>query len=353
MSRVLVVEADPGLRQGVVRMLQRLGHTPLPADDAPAALLALARKRVDVILMDIDMPAPGGFGLLRQINEAEHPPVVGMGTDPEADDIILLMRLGGVDFVRRPVSLEVLDGALARAARRGSASMALGSGRDEGTREPERSRGAARGKAVRRALASRSGGLASSASASTMSASRSQEARRPSRSKEASKEKEEVPPTGRDSDPLVERIRVTLQSLRDGRLNLPVMGGVAHSIFSLSEDDEIEVDRVVDLVSTDPGFAIEVLRAAQTGKYSSARAVTSLRDACMQLGNLTVLALAQEVLVSRLHQLGSGPLARTAARMWRNSRILAQAVRLLAADDPRVAPDHAFRGVPRGTPTIC
>ena len=116
MSRVLVVEADPGLRQGVVRMLQRLGHTPLPADDAPAALRALARKRVDVVLMDIDMPAPGGFGLLRQINEGEHPPVVGMGTDPEADDIILLMRLGGVDFVRRPVSLEVLDGALARAA---------------------------------------------------------------------------------------------------------------------------------------------------------------------------------------------------------------------------------------------
>ena len=55
-ERVLVVEDEPAVRELTTAMLRRLGYEVVAAEDGAAALRALERTRVDLMLTDVDLP---------------------------------------------------------------------------------------------------------------------------------------------------------------------------------------------------------------------------------------------------------------------------------------------------------
>ncbi len=117
--RVLFVDDDPTFRRVMAREIEGFGYEAEVVGTAEEALFALARRRPDVAVFDLRLPGADGLTLLQQSRAAEPDlPVLmltGHGGVPEA---VQAMRLGAYDFLTKPVSLDVMESALARALER-------------------------------------------------------------------------------------------------------------------------------------------------------------------------------------------------------------------------------------------
>jgi two-component system NtrC family response regulator len=115
MPRVLIVDDDAALREGVAEALLDAGHVPEHAADGPAALARLARGGIEAVLLDLRMPGMDGMEVLRRIRAEKNPPPVAVLTAvPTAANTIEAMRLGAVDHLAKPVGRAELLDLLAR-----------------------------------------------------------------------------------------------------------------------------------------------------------------------------------------------------------------------------------------------
>ncbi|WP_341242436.1 response regulator [uncultured Nocardioides sp.] len=71
--RFLVVDDQEDIRDIMVRMLTRLGHSADEAEDGQYAVEALAAERYDVMFLDLSMPRMSGEDVVRWLRE--HPDV--------------------------------------------------------------------------------------------------------------------------------------------------------------------------------------------------------------------------------------------------------------------------------------
>ncbi len=87
------------------------GYTVLVAMDGQQALAVAGRMMPDLILMDAIMPNMDGFeacAALKQDSELESIPVIFMTGLSDSDDVVRGLAAGGVDYVTKPVNLDVL-----------------------------------------------------------------------------------------------------------------------------------------------------------------------------------------------------------------------------------------------------
>jgi PAS domain S-box-containing protein len=118
-GRVLLVEDDPSVREGVRRMLGASGYEVVEATDGSAALATLAKDAhaFEVLLSDVAMPSLDGRQLSREVR-ARWPtlPIVLMSgfADPDAVE----RDVPGVTFLQKPLEVATLVAAVQGAARR-------------------------------------------------------------------------------------------------------------------------------------------------------------------------------------------------------------------------------------------
>ncbi|MBS0509366.1 MAG: response regulator transcription factor [Proteobacteria bacterium] len=102
------------------------------ATDALAQLAASGGRAVDLVLLDIHMPGQDGLALAQQIRRLPHPPAIVFVT-AHADHALSAFELDAVDYLTKPVRLQRLQQALAKAQRaNGQAAMAPTALPDEG-----------------------------------------------------------------------------------------------------------------------------------------------------------------------------------------------------------------------------
>ena len=89
-----------------------------------AALELLAREAADVVLLDVRMPEMDGVELARHLMLLEHPPAVVFATAYD-DYAIRAFEVNAVDYLLKPIRLERLREALARASSQPSRPEAL------------------------------------------------------------------------------------------------------------------------------------------------------------------------------------------------------------------------------------
>jgi DNA-binding NarL/FixJ family response regulator len=108
-----IVESEPGLRV--------TGQ----ANDGPDTLARLADTRCDVLLLDLDMPAPSGLELIKRVR-AQWPQlsivVVSMHNQPQM--VRAALAAGADDYVAKDSDPEVLIAALRRTAGAGGPTCA-------------------------------------------------------------------------------------------------------------------------------------------------------------------------------------------------------------------------------------
>jgi DNA-binding NtrC family response regulator len=124
MAEILVVDDEIGIRELLSEILGDEGHTVLLADSAREARVVRSSQRVDLVLLDIWMPDTDGMTLLREWASGGRltMPVIMMSGHATIDTAAEASRIGAVDFLEKPITLQKLlravELALARPAAR-------------------------------------------------------------------------------------------------------------------------------------------------------------------------------------------------------------------------------------------
>ncbi|HYS54441.1 MAG TPA: BTAD domain-containing putative transcriptional regulator [Thermoanaerobaculia bacterium] len=114
-KNVLVVEDNVLNRELTSALLKAAGYNALIAKDGAEALMTIGRERVDLMLLDVDLPFIDGHSLLQAVREngLEIPAIFISGLPGEEVEI-KAFAVGAADFIRKPVKNNIL---LARVAK--------------------------------------------------------------------------------------------------------------------------------------------------------------------------------------------------------------------------------------------
>jgi CheY-like chemotaxis protein len=69
MARILIVDDSPSQLMGMKRIVEKLGHEAVTAEDGAAGVEAAKASMPDLILMDVVMPNLNGFQATRAISK--------------------------------------------------------------------------------------------------------------------------------------------------------------------------------------------------------------------------------------------------------------------------------------------
>jgi DNA-binding response OmpR family regulator len=110
MDTVLVVDDDRLFLTLVQDELQKIGLEVIVAETAPQAKERLRAQEVQLIIMDVVMPERDGLDLLPEVR-AEYPQIPIIVVSGRASFLtgVQAMRMGAVDFLRKPLNFEELN----------------------------------------------------------------------------------------------------------------------------------------------------------------------------------------------------------------------------------------------------
>jgi DNA-binding NtrC family response regulator len=110
MARILVVDDEVGIRELLSEILYDEGHTIELAENAAQARAARLRGRPDLVLLDIWMPDTDGVTLLKEWGSQGllDMPVIMMSGHATIDTAVEATRIGAIDFLEKPITLQRL-----------------------------------------------------------------------------------------------------------------------------------------------------------------------------------------------------------------------------------------------------
>lgn len=107
--RVLVVEDDAAIRQGIVDALAASGYTTLEAARGDLGLDAALHQEYDLLLLDLVLPRLDGLEILQAVRRARPTlPVIILTARGEEADRLAGFRRGADDYVVKPFSVKEL-----------------------------------------------------------------------------------------------------------------------------------------------------------------------------------------------------------------------------------------------------
>jgi DNA-binding response OmpR family regulator len=109
MTKVLIVEDDPAILNGLAESLSFEGYDVLTAEDGKAGYEACHTHKPDLILLDVMLPRVTGLELCRKIRkEGMDCAIVMLTARGEEADRIMGLDVGADDYVTKPFSLPEL-----------------------------------------------------------------------------------------------------------------------------------------------------------------------------------------------------------------------------------------------------
>ncbi len=105
MARILIVDDSPSQLMGIRRIVEKLGHEALVAEDGAEGVDVARRELPDLVLMDVVMPNLNGFQATRSICRdatTKHIPVILVTTKDQETDRMWGMRQGARAYITKP-----------------------------------------------------------------------------------------------------------------------------------------------------------------------------------------------------------------------------------------------------------
>ena len=105
MSRILLVEDDPAVRDIIKIALEREGMAVEDAGDGESALRRFRSFRApDLVVLDIMLPGIDGITVCQEIRRMSNVPIIVLTARDDERDIVVGLEVGADDYVTKPVS---------------------------------------------------------------------------------------------------------------------------------------------------------------------------------------------------------------------------------------------------------
>ncbi len=126
-ARVLIVEDERGLREGLLSACERLGYQGLPAAGLAEARQLLSQHSVACVLLDIRLKDGDGLDFLAELQKGptRSVPVIIATAYGDSERTIRAMRDGAFDYVTKPFHLPTLLASVERAVKQRELTEAL------------------------------------------------------------------------------------------------------------------------------------------------------------------------------------------------------------------------------------
>jgi two-component system, cell cycle response regulator DivK len=109
--KILVVDDSTTNVVLLEAILDERGYKIETALNAKEAFLLIAKETPDLILLDLLMPKISGFDFLERIRSDEktkNTPVIVVSALTDDENVNKIMKMGAVDFVKKPIDLQYL-----------------------------------------------------------------------------------------------------------------------------------------------------------------------------------------------------------------------------------------------------
>ena len=107
--RILIVDDDEAIRQGLIDVFLFNGYEVDWAEDGPIGLEKALQGHFHLVLLDVMLPGMDGFQICNQIREVNRRlPIIMLTAKASDDDIVQGLKLGADDYVPKPFSVRQL-----------------------------------------------------------------------------------------------------------------------------------------------------------------------------------------------------------------------------------------------------
>ncbi len=107
LMNLLIVDDERAIRDGCREVAQSLGFTTYIADNSEHAFRVMETASIDVLLLDLRLPGPGGLEILREVKRRRPETVVIVITGyATVQSAVQAMKHGAFDYVTKPFNLE-------------------------------------------------------------------------------------------------------------------------------------------------------------------------------------------------------------------------------------------------------
>jgi OmpR family response regulator RpaB len=108
MTKILIVEDEAGLRQGLEINLRHENYETVTAADGEEAIRLFHTEQPYLVLLDLMLPKKSGYEVLDQIRKVSQVPVILLTARGQETDKVRGLRGGADDYVTKPFGVQEL-----------------------------------------------------------------------------------------------------------------------------------------------------------------------------------------------------------------------------------------------------
>lgn len=120
MSRLLLVEDDMSLALGIEFTLKDEGYEILVASTVKEAKEIIDREKLDLIILDVNLPDGNGYELCKAIRETSDVLIIFLTACDDEVNVVLGLEIGGDDYICKPFRVKELISRIKALLRRNS-----------------------------------------------------------------------------------------------------------------------------------------------------------------------------------------------------------------------------------------
>lgn len=125
MQRILIIEDDPKIAEHLQAYIQKYGFASFIVDDFDHVMEHFQKYKLDLVLLDINLPSYDGYYWCRQIRKQSICPVIFISARVGEMDQVMALENGGDDFITKPFHPEIVIAKIRSQLRRAYGEYAV------------------------------------------------------------------------------------------------------------------------------------------------------------------------------------------------------------------------------------
>ncbi len=121
-ARILSIDDDPQILRYIRNTLSDAGYLPITTGNPDQLLHLFEMERPHLVLLDVRLPGPSGYELLKRLRETSEVPVIFLSGSSGEESVVRALEMGASDYITKPFSPTELIARIEAALRKGTAN---------------------------------------------------------------------------------------------------------------------------------------------------------------------------------------------------------------------------------------